>query len=61
MERNNFEGASNSSKLDFHEISTAKGIVESKEKYVYRKFAWNKNAPLENISPHFSSLFLEWA
>ena len=39
MERNNFEGASNSSKLDFHEISTAKGIVESKEKYVDRKFA----------------------
>ena len=35
MERNNFEGASNSSKLDFHEISTKKGIVESKEKYVY--------------------------
>ena len=34
MERNNFEGASNSSKLDFHEISTKKGIVESKENYI---------------------------
>ena len=35
MERNNFEGASNSSKLDFHEISTYEKMYnDPKKKYI---------------------------